>query len=138
MSAQSETSPAQSETSPAQSETSPAQSETSPAQPKTSHAQPKTSPAQPKTSSAVAQIHVCECNGRDYKTTSGLNAHKKSQTHINWERNNELRTLRTDLTRRDNHILHLEHDIKILRDFNQQLLRQLYARRERDERTAAL
>ena len=66
----------------------------------------------------VSQIFTCECNGREYTSKPKLNQHKKTKGHIHWETINELKSLKIEMTKRDNTIMCLKNDKESLQQLN--------------------
>ena len=58
---------------------------------------------------------VCECTGKQYRN---IKIHQKSQTHQAWETRNELKSLKIELTHKDNNIVSLENKVAQLQDLN--------------------
>lgn len=73
----------------------------------------------------VALIYSCECTQRNYKSRSGLAAHKKTKVHVQWEQNSELRNLKIEMTKRDNEIVRLQSDKELLQELNLVLVRKI-------------
>ena len=73
----------------------------------------------------VAGIYSCECTQRNYKSRSGLAAHKKTKVHVQWEQNSELRNLKIEMTKRDNEIVRLQSDKELLQELNLVLVRKI-------------
>ena len=55
--------------------------------------------------------YTCECNGRNYSDDKKLKLHMKTQGHLSWEMKNEMKSLKIELTKRDNIISSLERKL---------------------------
>ena len=66
----------------------------------------------------VSQVFTCDCTGKNYKTRSGLAAHRKTKIHMQWEQKSEVRSLRMFLTQKDNEIIALKSDKSLLQELN--------------------
>ena len=73
----------------------------------------------------LSQVFECPCNKRTYPSSRSLKSHQKTKMHKAWEETRELRSLKKDLTIRDNKILKLEHRIDTLMDLNNVLLERI-------------
>lgn len=73
----------------------------------------------------VTQTFICDCNNRNYNTKIGLNQHRRTKAHVQWENQKELRELKIDLTKKDNKIMELEIDKKNLQDLNLILMKKI-------------
>ena len=74
---------------------------------------------------SVALAHTCECTGKNYKTKSGLAAHKKTKVHLAWEQGSEMRSLKIELTKKDNLIVQLNADNSALQQLNLMLAKEV-------------
>lgn len=75
------------------------------------------------------QTFVCECNQRDYQSKARLTQHKRTQKHLSWERDAELRQLKMAHTKKDNLLQQLERDVSRLRELNLRLVEEIVALR---------
>ena len=73
----------------------------------------------------VTQAFICECNNRNYNTKIGLNQHRRTKAHVQWENAKELRELKIELTKKDNKIMELEVDKKNLQYLNLILMKKI-------------
>lgn len=73
----------------------------------------------------VTQTFICECNDRNYNTKIGLNQHRRTKAHVQWENQKELRELKIELTKKYNKIMELEVDKKNLQDLNLLLMKKI-------------
>lgn len=78
-----------------------------------------------QTNSELAQVFTCPCSKRNYNSLKSLKSHQKTKMHKAWEETRELRSLKKDLTIRDNKIMKLEHRIDTLMDLNNVLLERI-------------
>ena len=76
----------------------------------------------------VALSYSCDCTQRNYKSRSGLAAHRKTKVHMQWEQNSELRMLKVQLTHKDNEIVKLTADKELLQELNLVLVRKIKTR----------
>lgn len=53
----------------------------------------------------------CPCNNNLYENTKKLKSHQKTLGHRIWETQNDVKTLKCELTRRDNTIAQLERKL---------------------------
>ena len=73
----------------------------------------------------LVQTFTCDCNSRDYKSRANLKQHKKTNVHIQWENDKELRELKIELTKKDNKILELQTDKLNLQELNLILMKRI-------------
>ena len=73
----------------------------------------------------ITQTFICDCNNRNYNTKIGLNQHRRTKAHVQWENQKELRELKIELTKKDNKIMELEIDKKNLQDLNLILMKKI-------------
>lgn len=70
-------------------------------------------------------VYRCECNAKEYPTSSSLKAHQKTKGHVNWENKKELRDLKKSLTERENEIVSLKLKVERLKELNTTLIMRL-------------
>jgi len=70
----------------------------------------------------LAKVYKCPCSGRTYPSNKSLLAHQKTKMHLNWMNGEELRSIKIELTRKDNKILKLKRDNNQLMRVNELLL----------------
>lgn len=67
-------------------------------------------------------VYRCECNEKEYPSSTSLKAHQKTKGHMNWENKKELRDLKKCLTERDNEIVSLKLRVERLKELNTTLI----------------
>ena len=67
-------------------------------------------------------VYTCECNNKEYPSSTSLKAHRKTKGHLSWENAKEVRDLKMRLTERDNEILALNLKIERLKELNTTLI----------------
>jgi len=73
----------------------------------------------------LAKVYKCPCSNRTYPSEQSVRAHQKTKMHLNWMNGEELRSIKIELTRRDNKILKLKSDNNQLMQVNSLLLDRL-------------
>ena len=77
----------------------------------------------------LAKVYKCQCSGRTYPSEQSIRAHQKTKMHLNWINGEELRSIKIELTRKDNKILKLKSNNDQLMQVNSLLLERLKEKR---------